>query len=312
MENFYYAFDVGGTDIKGAIVDENGNIIYREKIPTKESLKEHSLAEAIVQFAKDMADWHSFKFNDASGIGVGLPGLVDTTKGVLKYAVNLNIKNYNFVKEMSEFTSIPVKIANDADLSALAELKVGAGKDFNSFILLTVGTGIGAGIVTDGQILSNNFSGEVGHMKITDKKNFKCACGEIGCYETLASTSALIKLTKKAMEAEPNSKMWKKYTLETVTGKTPFEFPNDSAAEAVLQVYIERLGIGIVNLVNIFSPEAIILSGAISNQKERLIIPLEKYVNSHIFSKHAGVKIKIIPATKTSDAGVIGARFLFS
>ncbi len=312
MDNFYFAFDVGGTDIKGAVVDEEGNVIFKDKIPATEALSECSLAEAIIGFAKNMAEWHSVKFNDALGIGVGLPGLVDTKKGVLKYAGNLGIKNYNFIKEMEEFTSLPVKVSNDADLCALAELKVGAGKIFNSFVVITIGTGIGAGIVIDKKLIPCNFSGEIGHMKISDRKQFKCQCGEYGCYEAMASTRALINLTKRAMHADPTSKMWEKYTPETVNGKTPFEFVGDNAADAVLDVYIERLGTGIVSIINALMPEAIILSGAISNQKENLIVPLEKYVNSHIFARHAGVKVKIIPASQTSDAGVIGARFLFS
>lgn len=311
MNKFYFCFDVGGTDIKAGIINHNGNVICKDKIPTKESLKTNNLGKAIVDFASRLANENGYKFSKASGIGVGLPGLVDSKNGILKYAGNLKIKDYNIIEDIKNYTSLPVKIANDADLCALAELKNGVGQNYNSFVMIAVGTGIGAGIVIDGKIIPCNFSGELGHMKMTNNKNTKCHCGEYGCYETLASTKALIAQTKEAMKENPKSKMWTAYNLETVNGKTAFEFSNDATAKKVLNNFIKNLGDGIVNIVNVITPEVIILSGAISNQKDKLIAPLEEYVNKHIFARLADFKIKIIPATKTSDAGIIGARYLF-
>ncbi len=311
MSKFYFSFDVGGTDIKCGIIDHSGIVICKNKVSTKEATKNCSLGEAVVLLAQKIASENKFKFSNASGIGIALPGLVDTKNGILKYACNLNIKDYPIVEDIKKYSNLPVKIANDGDLCALAELKSGVGKEYNSFVMIAVGTGIGAGIVIDKKLISNNFSGEIGHMKLTSKDSPKCQCGEYGCFETLASTRALITLTKNAMLKNPKSKMWSKYTPETVTGKTVFEFQNDATAKNVLKEYISNLGDGIVNIVNMLTPEVIILSGAISNQKENLIAPLEEYVNAHIFARHADFKIKIIPASKTSDAGIIGARYLF-
>lgn len=311
MNKFYFTFDVGGTDIKAGIISQDGKVLFKEKVSTKESLKKYSLAEALILFAKKIANEHNINFEKASGIGVGLPGMVDTKNGILKFAGNLHLQDYYIVDEIKKLTKIPIKAANDADLCALAELKNGVGKDYNSFVMIAVGTGIGCGIVIDKKLISNNYAGEIGHIKLIGGKNVKCQCGEYGCYEALASTRALVNQTKEAMINSPKSKMWSAYTPETVTGKTVFEFQNDSVAKKVLKEYIENLGDGIVSIVNILMPDVIILSGAISNQKDNLIVPLEEYVNKHIFAKSAGVKIKIIPATQTSDAGIIGARYLF-
>lgn len=311
MNKFYICFDVGGTDIKAGIINQNGEVVCKDKTPTKEALKNSSLGKALVTFAQNLCNNNGFKFSKAAGMGVGLPGLVDMNNGILKYAGNLKISDYNIVQDMKNYTSHNIKIANDADLCALAELKNGEGKNYNSFVMIAIGTGIGAGIVINKNLIPNSFSGEVGHMKIASKHSNKCHCGEYDCYETLASTRALVNQTKQAMIENPKSKMWKNYTPETVTGKTIFEFKDDPVAKKVLKSFIQNLGDGIINVVNILTPEAIILSGAISNQKENLIAPLEEYVNNYIFARLGGYKIKIVPASGTSDAGIIGARYLF-
>lgn len=310
MNKFFICFDVGGTDIKLGLIDRNGEVLCKAKTPTKNALKDCSLGKALIDFAQKFCVENGFNFSKALGIGIGLPGLVDINNGILKYAGNLKINNYPIINDMKKYTSLDIKISNDADLCALAECKKGSGKAYNSFVLIAIGTGIGAGIVLNGKLFTNSFSGELGHMKTSSNK-LKCHCGEFGCYETLASTKALINQTKQAMIENPNSKMWKTYSPETVTGKTAFEYKNDAAANKVLKNYIQNLGDGIINIVNIFTPEAIILGGAISNQKENLIVPLEEYVNKHIFARLGGFKVKIVPASATSDAGIIGARYLF-
>lgn len=311
MSKFYFSFDVGGTSIKAGIVSKDGVILASKSVPTKKSLKTNSLASTIVTLSNEILSENNLRLSDALGIGVGLPGLVDTKNGVLKFSGNLGLKDYKIAEELKSLINLPVKVANDADISTLAELYAGAGKDFSSFIMLTVGTGIGGGLVLDGHLIASDYSGEIGHMKVAGENALKCTCGECGCYETIASTSALVSQTADAMRKNPDSKMWEKYTPETVTGKTVFEFSNDKTAKQVLKQFIQNLGDGIVSLVNVFKPDAIIIGGAISNQKEKLLFPLEEYVNKHIFARRAGFSVKILPAKETGESGILGARFLF-
>lgn len=313
MNKYIYAVDVGGTDIKAGIIDPDGEVLYTQKAPTLPFDKKNSLANQIFRLLQSLEQLSNMKIAEAVGVGVGLPGLIDTENGILKYSGNLNLSNYPIGQELKKLIDVPVKFSNDADAATLAELYFGAGKNTKNFIMITVGTGIGGGIVIDGKPLSfvRNYTGEIGHIKITDKKT-KCSCGEAGCCEVFASTKALVEMTKRAMKQDKNSLMWKGYDLKSVTGKTVFEFKDvDQTANRVFNEFVERLGSLIVNLANILLPEAVILSGAISQQGKALTEPLENYVNSHIFARHINYKIKIKIAKCTKDAGIIGAGCLF-
>ena len=311
MSKFYFCVDVGGTNLKAGAVLGDGTLICTKYTSTHAALGGTSLAQSIMNLLLDMANENNLDFKDALGIGVGLPGLVDTKNGILKFAVNLKLKDYPIVSELKKLTSLDVRVANDADVGALAELYKGAGKNLKNFIMLVVGTGIGGAIIIDGKLPSNDYAGEIGHMKLDSSATYKCSCGERGCYETIASTSALVRDTKQAMIENPTSKLWEKYTPETVTGKSVFDVQNDETAERVLNKFIENLGNGIIGLVNVFLPDMVIIGGAISNQKKKLLEPLETYVNQHIIARHAGFKVKIVPAEMTGDAGIVGARYLF-
>ena len=311
MNKFYLTVDVGGTFIKFGAISEDGKILCSTKTETKFALKSKTLAETIAFNLKELCKQNDLNLNDSLGIGIGLPGLIDTKNGILIFSGNLKLENYKLLGELKKLISLPIKIENDANVASLAELKIGSGKGLKNFVMLVIGTGVGCSIIINGELLQSDFSGEIGHMKITQSKPLLCTCGEKGCFETVASTTALVRQTKLAMKKNPNSKMWSKYNLKTVCGKTPFEFEDDETAKAVLENYIKNLGDGIVNIVNILKPEAIIVGGAISNQREKLLVPLESYVNNHIFTKIAGFKVKIIPAKFTGDAGIIGAKYLF-
>lgn len=313
MKEYIYAVDVGGTDIKAGIIDTSGNILASSKVKTSAFDKDLTLANQIYDLLKELEKASSLSVDDAVGIGIGLPGLIDTKNGNIRYSANLNISEYPIVRELKKLINVPIKIANDADVATLAELHFGAGKGTNNFIMVTVGTGIGGGIVIDGKPLSRSrdYTGEIGHFKITDKK-IMCGCGQMGCSEAYGSTRSLIALTKEAMKKNKDSLMWTKYNLDNISGKTVFEFKDvDNAAKGVFEEYIKRLGTIIVNLSNILLPELIVISGAISQQKSTLTRPLEQYVNSHIFAGHIKYKIKIKTAVHTKDAGIIGASCLF-
>lgn len=313
MEKYYYSVDVGGTFIKGGIIGEDGSVLSTDSLKTVPGGTNY-LAESIIILLEKLEKSSGYEISKSQGVGIGLPGLIDTVNGVLRFSGNLKLRDYPIVEELQKKISVPIKIANDADVATLAEGFYGAGKGFNNYMMVTIGTGIGGGIVVGGKLLSEfaNFSGEIGHIKTTNKK-VKCSCGEYGCFEALASTKALVQMTSETMKNNPSSKMWSAYTPDMANGKTVFEFlGEDKVADDLFEEYISYLGDGIVSLVNVFVPEIIIVGGAISAQKSKLTAPLEKYVNEHIYTKNVGYKVKITTAKYTGNAGLIGGRCLFN
>ena len=313
MKNYYYCVDIGGTTVKAGIIDEDNNILFTTKTNTIVSEDPHYLTKIILNLIEKLEITSNMKISHSSGLGIGAPGLIDATTGTIKFSGNLKLKEYPLKEMVEQHVNVPVKVANDADLATLAELKFGAGKKYNSFILLTLGTGIGSGLVINGELYGKNapYSGEIGHMKVSDR-NVRCSCGDYNCFEALASTRALSRMTKTAMKNNPSSKMWSKYNLSTVNGKTVFEFKDkDETAKTVFETFVKNLGTGIVSLVNVFMPEAIILGGAISNEKEALTKPVEDFVNDRIYARNVGFKIKIETAKATAHAGILGGKCLF-
>ncbi len=313
VDKFYFCIDIGGTALKGGIVSADNNLLCVQKIKTEPETLPDYICKRIMALIELLQTASGKMLKDAQGLAIGVAGLVNSKCGEVKYSPNLNLKEYPLKRKLEKFIDIPIMVANDADVATLAEKNLGAGKIYNNFIMLTIGTGIGCGIVIDGKLLgiSVPYSSEIGHMKTTDS-GLKCACGDSNCFEALASTKALVAQTKAAMKANPQSKMWSKYTLASVNGKTVFEFlDSDPTARKVFNNYIEHLGNGIVSLYNIFMPEAVVLGGAISCSKDKLTKPLSKFVDKHIYASNIGIKSNIISAEFTGDAGIVGGRFLF-
>lgn len=311
--NYYYCIDVGGTSIKGGIVDSENNILFSSWVKTRTFDGSISLAENIMTLVSNLEETSSLAVSKAKGLGVGVPGLI-SKNGIVCRSANLNLNQYPLKAELEKLVTIPVKVANDACVAGLAENEFGAGQNYKNYLMLTLGTGIGGEIFVNGKPLrlTRSFSSEMGHIKITDR-NIRCGCGEFGCFESVASTIALEKQTRDAMQKNTSSKMWTKYNLETVCGKTVFEFKDeDKTASQVFKTYIKYLGTGIVNLINILSPEAIIIGGAISAQKDNLTIPLKDYVYSHIYARNERPLPEIINAKSSGNAGILGAKCLFN
>ena len=312
MNNYYYSIDVGGTTIKGGIVDTDNNILFSSWVKTRTFDGSISLAENIMSLVENLEESSSLPISKAKGIGIGVAGII-SENGVVCRSANLNLNQYPLKSELEKILSIPVKVANDACVAGLAENAFGEGKNFNNYLMLTLGTGIGGEIFINGKPLrlTRCFSSEMGHMKITDR-NIRCGCGEYGCFESVASTIALERQTREAMEKNKDSKMWEKYTPETVNGKTIFEYKDiDKTAATVFKNYIKYLGTGIVNLINILSPEAVIIGGAVSAQKDNLTTPLKEYVYSHIYTRNERPYPEILNAKASGNAGILGSKCLF-
>lgn len=303
--SLYIGIDIGGTTIKGIVLDENGKSCCEDSIVTG---KGEEIAENTVILVNRMK---SAVKGDYAGVGIGCAGVIDSKNGKVVLANNLQLKDFPLAERVSKKVNLPVKITNDANAAALGEARFGAGKNYTDSILVTLGTGVGGGVVIDGKLFEGYKSAgaELGHMVIERGGN-RCTCGRRGCFEAYSSATALIKRTKWAMEENPGSKMWQTYTHDTASGKTAFEYAEtDIAASEVVEWYIKYLACGLVNLANIFRPQVIMLGGGVSGQKERLTAPLQSIVDRETFASDYS-PVKITTATLGSSAGAYGAAAL--
>lgn len=306
--------DIGGTSIKGAAVDSNGKVYESFTMPF---VKEDSGEKIITELAKLVKQYIKEQGLEGkiAGMGIGCPGSIDIEKGVVNYANNLGWNNLPIAKIMQETLPYPVRLINDANAAALGEAKFGAGKSYENIILLTLGTGVGGGIIVNGKLYEGNEGkgAELGHM-VVELDGEQCSCGRKGCLEAYASATALIRETKKSMRLNKRSLMWKiSPDIELVDGKVPFEAAKkgDKAANYVLDNYVKYLGEGILNYCNIFRPNVIVLSGGVANAGPFLFDKLNAYVKDRNYGYKSTPEVKVVPAELGYDSGKIGAAALF-
>jgi glucokinase len=254
--------------------------------------------------------------NEIVGLGIGCPGAIDSENGVIDYSNNLKWSDVPIKEILEKITGLKVKITNDANAAALGEAYFGAGKEASSVILLTLGTGVGGGIIINGKVYEGNQGkgAELGHT-IIEINGRPCTCGRKGCLEAYASATALISDTKEIMKKNPDSLMWKlvNYDIDLVNGKTPFtaKLQGDTYANEVINQYINYLGEGILNFCNIFRPEIIVLSGGIAQQGKDLLDPLISHCEKNDYGFKGTPKVKITTAKLGYDSGIIGSASLF-
>jgi len=306
--------DIGGTSIKVSAVNENGKVLNKFVIPVN---KEESQDETIDNLIKEINSYienNDFK-GKISGIGLGIPGSVDTATGEVIYCSNLGWKYLPIVKKIKEGTNLEVKITNDANAAALAESKFGVGKIYKDIVMITIGTGIGGGIIIDNK-LYEGFEGkgaELGHVTLI-MDGLPCGCGRKGCFEKYASATALINQTKEAMEKNKDSLLNEVAKEEgKVNGKVAFiaAKKGDKVANQVIDQYVKYLSEGLLNICNVFRPQCIVLSGGIANQGEYLITKVIRYMESYNFGYPFSPKTSIKIAEVGYDSGIIGAASLF-
>ena len=313
IRKYYLGIDLGGTFIKGGITDDTGRILVQDKIPTEREKGGDVVAENIAKLSKSLLEKANMTASDIVGIGVGVPGMIDSARGEVVYSNNFGWEHFMLADKVKALMNLPVRIANDANVAALGETKFGCGKEYNSTVMLTLGTGVGGGIVIDGKLVEGNRSAgaELGHSVIVAGGE-QCTCGRKGCLETYASATALIRDTKRAMLADKDSKMWECGSLENVTGKTAFDYKDcDASAKAVVDNYIEKLGVGITNFANTLRPDAVILGGGVCAQGDNLIKPLATFLEKEIYAGDKGPSVKILIATLENSAGILGASALW-
>ena len=312
VRKYYVGIDLGGTFIKGGIVDDLGNLLESAKVPTEAEKGSDGVAKNIAALAKSLMDKLGLTKEDVSGIGIGVPGMINSSRGEVTYSNNLGWKHFKISESVESLTGLPVKIANDANVAALGESRFGGGKDYDDMIMVTLGTGVGSGIVLGGKLYEGSLGAgaELGHMVIHESGE-QCTCGRRGCFEAYSSATALIRDTKRAMEAHKDSKMWEVGSLDAVDGRTAFAYlDSDPYAKEVVDGYIASLGCALTNFANIFRPQVILIGGGICAEGERLTAPLQKMVDKELFGKELGPRVPICRALLANRAGIFGAAAL--
>lgn len=305
--------DIGGMSIKTGLVDENGCIVDSKRSITAKNSEAD--VKNIVSDIKALLKSHGLSGNDVVGVGIGCPGAVSPEKGVVDIFPNLGWYKVPLVQMIKKEFDIPVRISNDANVAVLAENVYGAAKGYKNVIMFTLGTGVGGGVVIDGKLYKGNDGkgAELGHSTLI-LGGIPCTCGRTGCIECYVSATALIRQTKAAMNQNPDSAMWNLCNgdLNNVSGKTAFdaEKAGDKAAKEVVDTYCVYLAESMMNMFNIFRPEAFILGGGISSQGENLTKRLKAYCSEHFYGYKLAPEVDILTAKLKNDAGIIGASLL--
>ncbi len=305
--------DLGGTNIAVGVIDKNYKIIGLGKAKTNIPRPAEEIFDDIVKCIYAACEDANADISEIESIGIGTPGSCDKENGVILYANNLYFDHVPAVKLINDkIPGVKVYIENDANCAALGEALAGSGKGKKSFIAITLGTGVGGGVILDGKILAgcNDAGGELGHISIKFDGE-QCNCGRVGCFERYASATALVNQTKAAMEANKDSKMWELCggDIENAGGRTAFDAmrAGDECGKRVVDNYIRYIAIGTTDIVNIFQPEMICFGGGICNEGETLLAPLREYVAKWRYSKMQEKQTEICRATLGNDAGIIGA-----
>ena len=306
--------DIGGTSIKGAAVYDDGKMLGVFSMPVIKGepgeTTINKLIDLVEQYIKDQ------KIADQIiGIGIGIPGLLDINKGTVVMSNNLKWEDLPIVDTFKKRLPYPVRISNDANAATLGEALYGAGKGVPYVIMLTLGTGVGGGIVLDGKLYEGNLGqgAELGHI-VVQYGGRECTCQRKGCLERYASATALVMDTKEAMEKHPESLMHKIAEEQgKVDGRVAFKAArqNDPAGLAVVEQYIYFLSEGILNYCNIFRPNIVILSGGIANEGDYLFDRINAYLPKERYGFPRSPAVKVVPAKLGYDSGKIGAAALF-
>lgn len=297
---YFIGIDLGGTNLRIALISEEGKVIKKIKVPSVERVVE-SLLDSIAKIIN----------NDVKGIGIGVAGLIDHEKGIVLKSPNLPaMEGVNLADTLEERFKVPVFIENDANVAALGEKWLGAGKELKNFVQLTLGTGIGGGVIYNGRLL--NISAEIGHMVIV-ASGTPCSCGNNGCLETYASAKAILSKAIYSLERGTDSILRNLYAgnFYRLTSEDIYKsaLEGDGLSRDVLREAGKYLGIGITNIINIFSPQAIVLSGGLIGAWNIYVQEAIKEASKRSF-KILFEKTRIIPSILKDDAGVIGAACL--
>lgn len=312
---YYLGIDLGGSNIAAGVVDETYRLLSNVSIPTGIPCTPQELCDRLAQAANTAIQQAGVE--SVAYAGIGCPGSVNQATGMVNLAPNLFLRNYPLSEEMANRLGVPVFLDNDANAAAWGEYKAGALKGSQNAIAVTLGTGIGTGILLNGSIYTGNngAAGELGHMVI-ERGGRACNCGRAGCWERYASATGLITTTKELLAADTthSSVIWDMINgdMAQVSGKTAFDAmrAGDALGQNIVDAFVADLSCGIINLINGFQPDIICIGGGISREKETLLAPLRKLVEQEQFETGSEEKTVLVPAQLGNDAGIIGAALL--
>jgi glucokinase len=308
----YIGIDLGGTNIAAGIVREDGKIVVQSSVPTLSQRPTDEIVKDMVFLSKQLIKDAELELNDIETVGIGCPGTINFETGEVIYSNNIKMEHYMLAKEFQKYLNLPVKIDNDANCAAMGEYIV-SGNNVPIFMFITLGTGVGSGLILNGKVFRgfNGAASEAGHITLVSGGE-PCTCGKRGCWETYASVTALIRQTKVAMEKNPESLMHEIAKAEgKISGRTSFDAAKqgDKAAQAVVKQYAQYVADGIVSVENVLQPDIISVGGGISREGEYLLQPVCEYAAANGFNKFMP-KTKIVTAQSFNDAGIIGAAMI--
>lgn len=308
--------DLGGTNIVVGIIDENNKIVAKASRKTNVPRAAEGIFDDMADAVKEAMSQIHITNDDIISVGVGTPGSVNKGEELIEFANNLGFNNvpaYKLLRERLGFQK--VYFDNDANCAALGEAVAGCGKGVKDFIMITLGTGVGSGIIVNGKLVTgvNYAAGEMGHTVLV-YDGVQCNCGRKGCWEKYSSATALISQTKDAMKKNISSLMWDMVggDISKVNGRTAFDAmrKGDLTAQNVVNNYVCYLACGIGNIINIFQPDMVCVGGGVGNEKENLLGPVRKLLNFEVYSIHAKKQTQLVAAELGNDAGIIGAALL--
>lgn len=309
---YYIGIDLGGTNIAAGVVDSEFKILAKASTPTNRPRSCREICADMAAVSLKAVAEAGLTLDDIESVGIGAPGQINSDDGVIVYSNNLDFYNEPVAEYIREYIGKPVYVENDANAAAYGEFVAGSAKGTHDAVCITLGTGVGGGIIIGDKIYSGfNYGGaEIGHMVI-DINGPKCSCGRNGCFEVFSSATGLIRMTKEAMDAHPESKMHEMMG-DHVSGRLAFNAmrAGDEAAKGVVDKYIRHLAAGIANTINIFQPEILCIGGGVCNEGDALMAPLRDAVREEIYTKRSSKNTEIVRASLGNDAGLIGAAFL--
>ena len=312
---YYIGIDLGGTNIKAGVVTDDFKIIGKASVKTNCPRPAEEICDDMAKVSLMACEDAGVPVDSIEWIGIGTPGIADNINGMIPYSNNLDFHDVPVRKYIQKHIDKPVYVANDANAAAYGEYVAGAAKGAKNAVCITLGTGVGAGVIVEGKILtgSNFAAAELGHMVI-EVDGPQCTCGRKGCFEVFSSATGLIRMTKEAAEADPSSVL-NKYCTEhggKYSARHAFNAmrAGDKAGAAVVEKYCKYLAAGITNTINIFQPDILCIGGGVCNEGDPLLIPVQELVKTEVYTRMIPKNTKIVVAELGNDAGIIGAAFL--
>ena len=315
---YYLGIDLGGTNIAAGLVNEEMKLVAKTGMPTQAKDGVDAIVARMAQAAEKVVAEYGITMDDVECIGIGTPGVVDDQKKEVAFAANLGFLHTPVVALLEKhLPGKKIYIGNDADVAAYGEYMAGAAKGAPTNMTITLGTGVGGGLIIDGKIFNgfNHAGGEFGHIVIKQGGR-PCTCGRKGCWEAYASVTGLIATTHEVMEAHPESKMWEltggSSDIERISGLTSWDAmrAGDAAGKEVVDQYIKDVATGLTDVINIVQPEVLCIGGGISKEGDALLLPVREIVEREMFARHSETHTEIRIAKLGNDAGIIGAALL--